>query len=295
MFNLTKTPTMNRLLTSVAFLALAAVASAQVTITREEAFVASEGEQVRVLAAAFDFDDIFFGLDLELGDADFDPNRFYPATAFDLTGFMGRFYWDGTNGSTLDFDPALFIGNDAGGFNGTPSVNRLIDTSFLRTSPNSLLFNRHLGDEIDNDALGFISVDNERFSMVFNSTWLRDIELTFAGAANTDGPTTITWYYDASGVPGTNVQPTGLTSTLPTSGNGEGYAQLAVDFSAISGLEFGENVAIIGEFSAANSPAGFAALDNLQITGVVVPEPATNAAIALGAVLVVLAVRRFRR
>jgi len=198
-------------------------------------------------------------------------------TADGLANSNGTIYWDSTNGS--DSIPFTIGGGSSNNNSTLLTQNTTITTRTLNnqiaTSPTrGLGFSNSFQADASNQAFVVEADVTEAFDTII---------LSFAAALNAAGSIDISWEYDN----GSGFESAGVTTTT-TSTTGEQHI-VALD----SNLAFGSSVLLRGTLGTIASNRQIT-IDNVQVTGEVVPEPSTYAMIAGVAVLGLAYMRRRR-
>jgi hypothetical protein len=119
----------------------------------------------------------------------------------------------------------------------------------------------------------------------FSTLGFEDVVVTFATRGTATGFNSGLWSYSTDG---TNFFPTGAPSTASVSTT---FALATVNLSALSAIEGQSAVTLRYTLSGATSNSGNNRIDNLQVNGTPVPEPAT-AALVMGGMLGLMMVGR---
>jgi len=254
----------------------------QIALAAVLAAAVPAGAQVNVLIQGYDFNQ-------------FSANAF-PLIGQSLVTSIENSHSDiGQSGwlSFADFGAGSFFPaeNAAFGSNGTPSVNRLINSD-ARLDPDNLLFNIHFETTVDSSALAFVStattdVSGKSFVIDLATTGWGDIVLTFAASAQTGAPTSIEWFYNT----GSGNVATGVTSAIAAGGE-TSFAVSTVDLSSIDALENQASLQLVGVLGP-GTVGNMLTLDNMQImANAVIPEPGSYAALFGALALAGVIIRR---
>ncbi len=117
----------------------------------------------------------------------------------------------------------------------------------------------------------------------FSTTDYEDIELSYATQRTSTGFTSQAWAYSFDGITFTSIE---TLEGLPTS-----FTKKTIDLSGISEVNDKGEIYLRLTLDGATGNSGNNRIDNLQITGTLIPEPATT----LSASLALLALLRRRR